>query len=219
MISDERRDDFTQQLVRTFRRYARFYDLIEWVLPLLPNNPRTLVARTVDADAETILDACTGNGAVLAALARSHPGARVYGLDLSPDMLALARRRIGRAGLSNAQILEGDCTKMPFDDGTFDAVTKSYGLHEMPEDVRRAAVAEAFRVLKPGGMLIVIDWDQASGFFQRVVAFFRKRVEPGWIAELFGDGLPELVRGAGFTNLTVRGDVFLSQMVSGTKRD
>jgi len=204
-------------VVRTFARYAPFYNLVEVVLPFVRPNPRVLVAETVDADARSILDACTGNGAVLAAIARRRPAASVFGLDLSPDMLSLATRRIRRKGLTNARIHTGDCTRMPFEDETFDAVTGSYGLHEMPSDIRRAAVSEAFRVLRSGGRLVVIDWDEPHRFIERPVAAARKAVEPDWIGELFGNGLPELVREAGFEDVTSRRDIFLSQLVTGIK--
>lgn len=217
MTTDERREQFRRDLTRAFRCYARFYDLIEWVMPLVRHNPRTVIAQAVDVDAETILDACTGNGAVLAELAASRPDAALFGLDLSPDMLALASRRVRRRGLSNVQILSGDCTKMPFPDATFDALTASYGLHEMPAELRVATVDEALRVLKPGRKLAVIDWDQPHSRLQRLVAPLRAAVEPGWIAELYGEGLAKILESTGFTNVTIERRVFLSQLVIGTK--
>lgn len=219
MISDERREEHRRQITRTFGCYARFYDLIEWVVPFMRNNPRLVIARAVDPSATMILDACTGNGAVLAALAASHPSAAVLGLDLSPDMLMLAGRRIKRRGLANVQLHTGDCTRMPFDESTFDAVTASYGLHEMPADVRRAAVDEAFRVLRPGGCLFVIDWDEPRGILGRPFSALRDAIEPDWIVEIFGDGLARIISEAGFKNVAVRRDVFLSQLVIGTKPD
>jgi len=216
-ISDERRESFRQDVVRTFERYAPFYNLVELVLPFLGRNPRVLVAEAVDPEARLILDACTGNGAVLAAIARRRPAASVFGLDLSPDMLRLATRRVQRKGLTNAQLHMGDCTKMPFEDASFDVVTGSYGLHEMPADIRRAAVSESLRVLRPHGRLVVIDWDEPHRLIERPVAAARRAAEPVWMDELFGHGLPDLVRAAGFEDVRSRRDIFLSQLVTGTR--
>lgn len=217
MITNERREEFRRDVTKTFRFYARFYDVIEWFMPMLKNNPRLMLAVAIPADAEVVLDACTGNGAVLAAIASSHPNTAVYGLDLSPDMLGLAQRRIARKRLANVQVYTGDCTKMPFSEGIFDFVTGSYGLHEMPADVRRAAVCEAFRVLKDGGRLLVIDWDEPHNWLQKLGAPLRRAIEPDWIPEIFGDGLCRLFEEAGFEDVSVRRDIFMSQMVTGTK--
>jgi len=217
VVTEERRAEFRRQLIKTFRLYSRFYDLIEVVVPFLRANPRLEVTRKIPAEAGMVLDACTGNGAVLAALAKTHPASTVYGLDLSPDMLKLAERRIRRKRLANVKIFSGDCTKMPFPDSTFDAVAGSYGLHEMPLDIRRGALAEALRVLAPKGLLVLIDWDAPRGFLQRIVSPLRDSVEPGYIDELFGDGLARLVKEAGFEDVVVERKVILSQLVLARK--
>ncbi len=217
MVDDERREEYRRQLTKSFRHYARFYDAIEWVVPLVRLNPRRLVAEAVPQTVTMILDACTGNGAVLAAVAASHPSAAVYGLDLSPDMMALAKRRIAKLNLANAQILPGDCTKMPFPDGTFDAVTTSYGLHEMPSDIRAEALGEAMRVLKPGGLFVAIDWDEPHRLIERVIAPLRSTVEPDYIKELFGEGMARQIAAAGFVDLNARHDIILSQLVTAKK--
>lgn len=87
-----------------------------------------------------------GTGLFTAKVARS--GAALAGIDLSPDLLASARRRT--AGLSNVRLVCGNAEEMPYPDGAFDAVYGSSVLHHL--DLERA-VREVFRVLKPGGRL------------------------------------------------------------------
>ncbi len=217
MVNEQRREEYRLDLVRIFRTYARFYDLIEWVIPFVKVNPRRVVAAAVPADANTVLDACTGNAAVLATVAQTHTKTAVFGLDLSPDMLSLAKRRISRLGLANVQLFPGDCTRMPFPDDTFDAVTLSYGLHEMPRDVRQASLHEALRVLKPGGVFAAIDWDEPHRLRERVVARLRDMIEPDYINELFGEGLPREIAEAGFKEITSRRDIIASQLVVAEK--
>lgn len=81
------------------------------------------------------------------------------GLDLSPEMLALARKRAEELGLEVA-LHEGDAQELPFPEARFDTVTCTYSLCNVPDEER--AVAEMKRVLKPGGRLILVDHIRSS---------------------------------------------------------
>jgi SAM-dependent methyltransferase len=95
------------------------------------------------------LDLCCGHGVVAAGLLAS--GATVTGVDFSPAMLALAR-----ALVPGVEFLEGDATDLPFGDATFDAVTMGFGILHIPDAER--ALAEARRVLRPGGRFAYSVW-------------------------------------------------------------
>jgi ubiquinone/menaquinone biosynthesis C-methylase UbiE len=79
---------------------------------------------------------------------------RLTGIDLSPAMLDIARERAAGAGVT-VEFHEGDAQTLPFDDASFDTVVCTLGLCGIPDD--RAAVAEMFRVLRPGGKLLILD--------------------------------------------------------------
>jgi SAM-dependent methyltransferase len=96
-----------------------------------------------------VLDLCCGAG-LLAGEAAAR-GAIATGLDFSPAMLAEARA--AHPGLPFA---EGDAEAMPFPDASFDTVVSSFGVHHVPRPER--ALAEAFRVLRPGGTLAITTW-------------------------------------------------------------
>jgi len=102
-----------------------------------------------------LLDIGCGTGAFLREVKRNHPRLGVTGLDLSVPYLALARRRL--RPWSRVALIEAAAEAMPFAAGEFDIVTCLYLFHELPAPVRRAVVAEIRRVLKPGGMLILVD--------------------------------------------------------------
>jgi SAM-dependent methyltransferase len=96
-----------------------------------------------------LLDVACGAGLV-SGLASSR-GAEVIGLDFSPDMLAQARGRH-----PSLDFRQGDAEALPFEDGEFDAVVINFGLHHFPFPAR--ALAQANRVLRPGGKLAFTTW-------------------------------------------------------------
>ena len=105
-----------------------------------------------------ILDAGTGTGRMLELLS-PHIG-RGLGIDVSPEMLAIARERLERAGATNCQVRRGDVYRLPFTDGDaksgFDAVLFHQVLHYL--DDPQAALREAIRVAKPGGKVLIADF-------------------------------------------------------------
>lgn len=103
-----------------------------------------------------IVDLATGTGDLAIAMARKMPQAHVTGLDLSEGMVSIGRRKVADAGLSDRiELLTGDCLAMPFPDEVADAVTVAYGVRNF-EHLDRG-YAEMFRILKPGGLLCVIE--------------------------------------------------------------
>jgi len=100
-----------------------------------------------------LLDIGTGTGRMLELLAPRAEAAT--GVDLSREMLALARARLSAAGLARAALRQADMTRLPFAPASFDLITLSMVLHYA--DDPQAVLAEAARVLAPGGTLAVID--------------------------------------------------------------
>jgi ubiquinone/menaquinone biosynthesis C-methylase UbiE len=101
------------------------------------------------------LDVGCGTGRLLAFLHDAWPGMRWTGLDLSPPYLTEARRLIGRT--ARVKLIEGAAEKLPFKDASLDVVVSSFLVHELPTEVRAAALKEMARVLKPGGLAVIID--------------------------------------------------------------
>jgi len=105
---------------------------------------------------DTVLDIGSGSGTdVLYAALKVGPKGTVYGLDITPAMIAKARTNIAKTGARNVQILEGDATKIPLPDGSVDVVTSNGVLNLVPD--KPAAFREIFRVLKQGGHLQLAD--------------------------------------------------------------
>jgi SAM-dependent methyltransferase len=102
---------------------------------------------------DTVLDVACGPGIVAAAFAPA--AASVVGIDLTPEMLELARERCGEEGLVNARFDLGDVTRLPYRDGEFSRVVCRYALHHVADP--QAVVAEMARVCHDGGRVVVAD--------------------------------------------------------------
>ena len=113
-------------------------------------------AANVMQTGDTVLDIGSGSGTdVLYAALKVGPKGTVYGLDITPAMIAKARTNIAKTGARNVQILEGDATKIPLPDESVEVVTSNGVLNLVPD--KPAAFQEIFRVLKRGGHLQLAD--------------------------------------------------------------
>lgn len=166
------------------------------------------------AAGESILDIAAGTGTSSAALLRS--GARVTALDLSPGMIAEGRKRYPKVNF-----VEGDATKLPFGDNEFDAVTISFGLRNVEEP--RIALSEMYRVLKPGGRLVICEFSRPpiaimragyNIYLTKVMPIIADRLSShpaayGYLAESIQDWpeqgeLSQWIRAAGFIRVAYR---------------
>lgn len=103
-----------------------------------------------------IIDIATGTGDLAIAMARRIPSSDIIGIDLSEGMVAIGQRKIDEAGLaSRVKLTTGDCLAMPFEDASADAITVAYGVRNF-EHLDKG-YAEMLRVLRPGGLLCVVE--------------------------------------------------------------
>ena len=138
-------------LGRTYDRYARLLSFGQD-----PRWRRFLVSRIPVGPDGVVLDVATGTGAVAIELARSR-GCSVVALDQSPEMLAAARARLLRSPLrERVRLVEGRAEQLPFEDGSFDAVTVTYLLRYVDDPA--GTLAELARVVRPGGTIASLEF-------------------------------------------------------------
>ncbi|HLK09887.1 MAG TPA: class I SAM-dependent methyltransferase [Candidatus Binatia bacterium] len=176
------------------------YDWVGWLVGE-DRFKRHLVADARIAPRHRVLDLGCGTGTLVLLVKRLCPDARVTGIDIDPTILALARAKIRRAGI-DVSIEEGSATALPFADGVFDRVLTSLVLHHLTTAQKRAALAEARRVLAPGGALHVADWGKPHNLLMQVASFGFRLFDGGEgpAANLRGD-LPALIAEAGFLDV------------------
>jgi len=144
------------EVAAMFDEVAARYDLTNTVLSLGRDRGwRTAVRQALDLrPGERVLDLAAGTATSSAALARS--GADVVGCDFSLGMLQVGRR----AGHDGVDLVAGDALRLPFADGSFDAVTISFGLRNTAD--AGLALAELLRVTRPGGRLVVCEFSSPT---------------------------------------------------------
>ena len=137
-----------------FREHAAEWDRIRKLHVTDEAVERAITDALGDKPFRSLLDLGTGTGRILELFGPSIE--RGLGIDLSLDMLSLARARLERAGLRHCSVRQGDIYDLPVPAGSFDVVVIHQVLHYLDDGGR--AIREAARVLAPSGRLVVIDF-------------------------------------------------------------
>ncbi|MEL6222789.1 MAG: methyltransferase domain-containing protein [Cyanobacteria bacterium J06627_8] len=106
-----------------------------------------------------LLDLGCGTGSTTLLLKQAYPQAAVIGMDLSPFMLVVAEQKAQKANLE-IEFRHGNAESTGFADESFDIVTASLLFHETPPAIAQTILYECFRLLKPGGQIVILDGDQ-----------------------------------------------------------
>jgi len=137
-----------------FATNAQVWDRIRTLHVAERDVEKTISRILGDGEMDNFLDLGTGTGRLLEVF--SDQFRRGVGVDLSPQMLSIARANLNKAGIRNAQVRQGDIYSLPVTPGTFDVVALYQVLHYLDDPAR--AIAEAARALRPGGRLLVVDF-------------------------------------------------------------
>ncbi len=190
MSPADRDDAVAREYARLAERYDRRWSF--YVEATVAETLKRLEARPGDK----VLDAGCGTGALLHALASRQRKLELAGLDLSPEMLEIARARLG----DRAELRQGRLEAMPFDDLSFDLVISTSVFHYLRRPGE--ALAEVWRVLRPGGRILITDWCDdylVCRLFDPLLRLFNR----AHFRTYGGDQCVALLRVAGFEQVEV----------------
>jgi len=159
-----------------YQRIAPFYDLLD--SPFETRRYRALRPLLFEGLAGRLLDAGVGTG-------RNFPfypaGGSIVGIDISPAMLARAERRRGQSGVP-IELKQMDVTHLEYPAGSFDAAVATFLFCVLADELQVPALRELGRVVKPGGLIRLLEYVRPQGTLRRVIA---KIWEP-WVAWAYG---------------------------------
>lgn len=182
--------DYYTYIRHIYHWAAPFYDLSDIVFSGLREKVVDLAA---PEKGSRILDVATGTGKQAFAFAKR--GFDVVGVDLSEDMLSVARRK---KRFDNVSLQICDASNLPFKDDSFDVCTVSFGLHDMPSHIRQRVVKEMVRVTRPGGTVIVVDHSlPEKGFLRSFIYQYTKLYEGRYYPDFIRSDLKTLLRKSG----------------------
>jgi ubiquinone/menaquinone biosynthesis C-methylase UbiE len=177
-------------------RWAGHYDVLVRLLTL--GKEKSLRDETIRKAAiplgASVLDVGCGTG-TLALLAKVQVGnqGKVYGIDPAPEMIDAAQNKAHQQGYeANFQV--GVIEALPFPDNTFDVVLSSFMFHHLPPTLQRRGLSEIYRVLKPGGRLLIADMKRPTTWAERMTMMML--IHQGKINDIYD--LVPLMEKAGF---------------------
>jgi demethylmenaquinone methyltransferase/2-methoxy-6-polyprenyl-1,4-benzoquinol methylase len=210
-----------EQVARMFDNISHRYDFLNHFLSLgIDKGWRKRAVRMLKADSpKQILDVATGTGDFAIQSLVLNPE-RIVGIDISEGMLEVGRRKMKQRGVDSIiDMVYGDSENLPFEGNKFDAVTVAFGVRNFENLVK--GLTEIFRVLRPGGKIVVLEFSRPKRFpFRQVYNFYFRFILPKlgrWISrdkaaytylpesvEAFPDGedFVNILKGVGFKDIS-----------------
>ena len=202
----------TIEAVASTERIRRAYDLWSYcydkISISLEHEPRTLgLERAAIRPHDRVLEVAVGPGVTLLEIVKRVERTNVVsGIDLSPKMLAKARRVVNAAGYTNIDLRNADARQLPFVDEMFDVLYNSYMLDLIPWHDMPVVLNEFKRVLKSSGRLVLVNMSKKDGSQFTWWEKFYKTLPALWVPYLLGGCRPVLmesfVQQAGFADVT-----------------
>ncbi|HET8706906.1 MAG TPA: methyltransferase domain-containing protein [Pseudomonadales bacterium] len=153
-----------------------FYDLVLSKGMREERFKRELIRQARIEPGQSVLDLGCGTATLTVMLKQAHPDANITGLDGDPAVL-----QIGRAKADTARVRlildQGMAYDLPYPDGSFDRVVSSLMFHHLTTQQKLQAIKEVYRVLRPGGLFLIVDFGQPRGIWSRLVSPIMERLE------------------------------------------
>lgn len=183
-----------------FRVLTPLFDLVlRWGMREL-SIKRYLVQQAQIGSGNRVLDLGSGTGTLALLAHRMHPDAELIGIDADPDILAIARAKAGREG-AQIRFDQGMAFALPYNSESFDRVVSSLVFHHLTTRDKERSLAEVRRVLKPGGLLLILDFGKPQNTLAWLIGQALQRIEPS--GDLQRGVLPTLMEQADLLHVEV----------------
>ena len=151
-----------------------------------------------------VLDIATGTGRTLQQIQSALPEVELYGLDLSGAYLKQASKYLSSRSGDHVQLTKGNAENMPYESSGFQALTCVFLFHELPRDARQNVLNECFRLLEPGGTLVLADSIQIkdSPKFTTIMENFHKIFHEPYYRDYIIDDINLRLEESGFSSIT-----------------
>ena len=165
-----------------------------------------------------ILDVATGSGRTLKQLRGAFPKEKIIGLDLSGSYLKEASRYISDLEGDLIELIKGNAEELPFEDNSIQAISCVYLFHELPRTIREKVLNQFFRVLEPGGVLVIADSIQISDSpdFIQVMENFHKSFHEPFYSDYIREDITAKIKEIGFNNINSK-SFFMTKVWSAIK--
>jgi ubiquinone/menaquinone biosynthesis C-methylase UbiE len=181
-----------------FHWLTPLYDpVLRWAFP--EEQLKRCVVNMVRPDATNLMDLGCGTGTLALMLHNARPQMQIAALDIDPAVLATAHRKADALGATRITFTQGSAVQVPFDDSSFDCVVSSLVLHHLTTTNKAAALRECFRVLRPGGQLLLADFAAPRTRYAHVVSALVNHMEE--VGDNMRGLLPGLLTDAGFSSV------------------
>ncbi len=188
-----------------YKGLTKFYDPLLRLYNVGQKLTDRLLAEAAVADGDVILDFGCGPGNLLIRLKQKIPQALCHGVDVDQRILKIAAEKIAKQGLA-ISLQHYDGRHLPYQSKTFDKVFSSLVFHHLSRQAKKKALQEIYRVLKPQGKLLILDFGRPANLLMRFL-FLPVRLLDGFLPtkdNVLGR-LPAIISEAGFVNAAEKG--------------
>lgn len=203
---------------KDFKKVAWFYDF--WSCLTESKAAKKVIDFAGIKDNQTILEVACGTGIVFYRIVEKNPNGKNIGIDLSPDMLEKARKKLKKNNRTNYELKEGDALHLDFEDNYFDCVINNFMIDLMPENTFDTIASEFYRVLKRDGIAVTSTFAFGEKRINRFWYWLAKKA-PGLLTGCRPVSFEENLLRAGFSiesKIAISQNTFPSEIIKSRKK-
>ena len=182
-----------------WKELTPFYDaVLRWIMRE-ENFKKELIRQAQIQPGQQVLDLGCGTATLTVMVKQAHPDADVVGLDGDPEVLRIGRVKAEKVGVV-LTLEQGMAYELPYPDASYDRVLSSLMFHHLTTQDKQRAIKEVFRVLRPGGSFLIVDFGRPQGTWSRLISPVMARLEE--VSDNHQGLLFTMLRLAGFEEVT-----------------